>query len=129
MAPISVTLEREDPPVGIVTLEGEHDAYSAPRVENELALLLDEGLAVVVDLGHATFIDSQTLSVLLSGRHQAERAQLGFALVLPEGDYTQVHRILNMTGLGSWFATAPTLAQAIAVARDGRNAGERLRVA
>jgi anti-anti-sigma factor len=129
MAPISVTLERQDPPVGIVTLQGEHDAYSAPRVESELALLLDEGLRVVIDLTEATFIDSQSLSVLLSARHQAERAQLGFALALPDGTYTQVHRILDMTGLGAWFATAPTLAGAIDAARAGRNAGERLRVA
>jgi anti-anti-sigma factor len=80
-------------------------------------------------LTEATFIDSQTLSVLLSSRHQAERAELGFALALPEGNYTQVHRILNMTGLGSWFATAPSVAGALGTARAGRNAGERLRVA
>jgi anti-anti-sigma factor len=129
MAPISVTLDRQDPAVGLVTLTGEHDAYSARRIESELATLLDSGLRVVVDLTEATFIDSQTLSVLLSARHQAERAQLGFVLVLPERDFTQVHRILNMTGLGSWFATYPTLAAGIAASRAGRNAGERLRVA
>jgi anti-sigma B factor antagonist len=129
MAPISVTLDRQDPPVGIVTLEGEHDAYSAQRIESELALLLDSGVRIVVDLTDATFIDSQTLSVLLSGRHQAERAQLGFTLVLPEGDYSQVHRILNMTGLGSWFASSSMLDDAVDAARAGRNAGRRLRVA
>ena len=129
MPPISVTLDRQDPPVGIVTLEGEHDAYSAQRIESEIALLLDSGVHVVIDLTEATFVDAQTLSVLLSGRHQAERAQLGFGLVLPEADFTQVHRILNMTGLGSWFVTASTLTDAVGAARAGRNAGRRLRVA
>jgi len=129
MAPISVTLERQDPPVGIVTLVGEHDTYSARRIENELGVLLDSGIGIVVDLSEATFIDSQTLSVLLGARHQAELAQLGFTFVLPERDFTQVHRILNMTGLGSWFVRYGTLQEAVAGTRAGRNAGHPLSVA
>jgi hypothetical protein len=49
--------------------------------------------------------------------------------VIPDGTYTQVHRILNMTGLGSWFATATKLDGALDAARAGRNAGDHLRVA
>ena len=129
MAPISVTLERADPPTGVVTLIGEQDAYSAPRLENELALLLDEGLAVVVDLTDATFVDSQTLSMLLAARHRSRRDRVGFALVLPTEPYTQVHRILDITGLGTSFAVYSTLRAALAAARAGRNAGERARAA
>jgi anti-anti-sigma factor len=129
VAPISVSLERDDPPVGVVTLIGEHDAYSAERLENELAVLLASKLRVVVDLTEATFVDSQTLSVLLAARHDAEESSIGFVLVLPEGDYTQVHRLLEMTGLGPAFAIAPTLAQAILAARAGRAAGAHLKVA
>jgi anti-anti-sigma factor len=120
MAPISVTLAPRDPPAAVVALVGEHDAYSSGRLENELAVLLDEGQRVVVDLRDTTFVDSTTLSVLLSARHQAERASLGFVLVLPEGDYTQVHRILDLTGLGSGFAIYGTLDKALAAAREGR---------
>ena len=74
MTPIAVTIAQEDAPTGIVTLIGEHDAYSAARLENELSLLVDRGIRVVVDLSEATFVDSQTLSVLLSARHSAETA-------------------------------------------------------
>jgi anti-anti-sigma factor len=129
MAPISVTIERQDPPVGIVTLVGEHDAYSAERIANELELRVDSGLPAVIDLSEATFVDSQTLSVLLSGRHRADSAHLGFTLVLPETNFTQVHRILRMTGLGSWFATYGSLDEALAGARIGQTSGSRLRVA
>src|SRR5437773_11491549 len=129
MAPISVTIEREHPPVGIVMLAGEHDAYSAGRIANEIEVLLDSGMPVVIDLDEATFVDSQTLSVLLSARHRADVVQLGFTLVLPDGNYTQVHRILRMTGLGSWFATCPTHERAAAAARAGHSAGDRLKVA
>ncbi len=127
MAPISVTVQQRDPPVGVVTLVGEHDAFSATRLENELAVLLDDGTGVVVDLRDATFIDSQMLSVLLSARHQAENADLGFALVLPDETYTQVHRLLDLTGLGAAFATFPTLDEASASVRTGYTGAGRVR--
>jgi anti-anti-sigma factor len=129
MAPLSVTLDRDPRPVGIVTLVGEHDAYSAGRIENELAVLLESGHAIVIDLHDATFIDSQTLSVLLAARHQAEVAGLGFVLVLPPDEHTQVHRILDMTGLAAAFPIEPALEQGLAAARAGRAAAERIRAA
>ena len=119
MAPISVTLSRRDPPAAVVALVGEHDAYSSARLENEFAVLLDEGRRLVVDLRDTTFVDSTTLSVLLGARHGAEQASLGFALVLPEREYTQVHRILDLTGLVSAFATYYRLDDALAAVRAG----------
>ena len=104
MAPISVTLAHQDPPAAVVALVGEHDTYSSPRLENELLVLLDEGRRIVVDLRDTSFIDSTTLSVLLGARHQAEQSSLGFALVLPDRKYTQVHQIFELTRLGSAFA-------------------------
>ena len=129
MAPISVRIEREAPPVGIITLVGEHDAYSAGRIANEIDVLRESGMHVVVDLTEATFVDSQTLSALLSGRHQADSANLGFTLVLPDDTFTQVHRILRMTGLASWFATYPSPDDALDGARAGHTSGGRLKVA
>lgn len=124
MAPISVTLARRDPPAAVVALVGEHDAYSSPRLENELTVLLDERQHVVVDLRDASFIDSTTLSVLLAARHRAEESSLGFALVLRDRDYTQVHQILDLTGLGSAFAIFEQLEDALAAVRAGRVAQE-----
>jgi anti-sigma B factor antagonist len=120
MAPISVTLARRDPPAAVVALVGEHDAYSSQRLENELAVLLDEGQRIVVDLRDASFIDSTTLSALLSGRQRAERSGLGFALVLPEREYTQVHHILDLTGLGAGFTIFGTLDDALGTAQASR---------
>jgi anti-anti-sigma factor len=129
MAPLSVTLVPTDPGIGRVTLIGEHDAYSAAHLEDELAVLRDSGLGVVVDLSEATFVDSQTLSVLLSARHDAEDARLGFVLALPPQDYTQVHRILDMTGLQTAFAIEPDVESAVASARAGRSTAVHARVA
>ena len=120
MAPISVTLARRDPPAAVVALVGEHDAYSAERLESELTALLDEGQRIVVDLRDTTFIDSTTLSVLLGARLHAEQSSLGFALLLPDRHYTQVHRILELTGLGRTFAIFGKLDAALAAVRAGR---------
>ena len=129
MAPISVTLARRDPPVAVVALVGEHDAYSAGRLESELTALLSEGLRIVVDLRDTDFIDSTTLSVLLGSRTHAERSALGFALLLPDRDYTQVHQILDLTGLGRSFAVFGKLDAALAAVREGRVAGRPVRAA
>jgi anti-sigma B factor antagonist len=129
MAPVAVSLDNAEPKLAVVALIGEHDAYSAGRVENELGLLLDAGVHIVVDLSEATFVDSQTLSILLGSRHAAEERSLGFVLVLPPGDSTQVHRILEMTGLISAFVVEPTLERARAQTRERHAAPERLKVA
>jgi anti-sigma B factor antagonist len=123
MAPISVTLAPRDPPAAVVALVGEHDAYSSQRLENELAVLLDEGRRIVVDLRDTEFIDSTTLAALLGARKQAARASLGFTLVLPERDYTQVHQLLELTGLGPAFARFDTVDEGLAAARAGNNGG------
>lgn len=126
--PISVSLDRGDPPIAVVALSSEQDAYSAPRLEAELDELLNEAIAVAVDLTGTTFLDSQSLSSLLGARLRAERSALGFTLVLPPEPYTQVHRILGITGLIRTFAVYPDSAAALAAARAGHNTG-RVRAA
>jgi anti-sigma B factor antagonist len=120
MAPIAVTLAKRNPPAAVVALVGEHDAYSAGRLDNELAVLLDDGQRIVVDLRDASFIDSTTLGVLLGARERAESSALGFALVLPDQPYTQVHQILELTGLGRVFTIHAKLDEALAAVRAGR---------
>ena len=104
----------------MVALFGEHDVYSASRLENELAVLLDANQRVVIDLRDASFIDSTTLSVLLAARRRAEESSLGFALVLDDRHYTQVNQILELTGLGPTFAVCGELEDALDAVRAGR---------
>jgi anti-anti-sigma factor len=129
MAPISVTLARRDPPAAVVALVGEHDAYSAERLEGELSSLMDEGQRIVVDLRDTAFIDSTTLSVLLGARLNAEQSSLGFALLLPDRHYTQVHQILELTGLGPTFAIFGKLDAALRAVRAGRVADHPVQAA
>jgi len=94
------------------------------RLDCELAVLLDDGVNLVVDLSEATFLDYHALSVLLSARYRAEQEQLGFVLVLAESDGTQVHRTLEITGLESTFALCPTVGRALTASRAGRTGGQ-----
>ncbi len=121
--PIAVSMSPADPATCVVALSGEQDAYSAPRLETELYALLDEAIGVVVDLTRATFLDSQSLSILLRARHRAERGLLGFTVVLPREPYTQAHRILEITGLIRAFSVYPHSAAALTAARAGHNGG------
>jgi len=129
MAPISVTLAPRDPPAAVVALVGEHDAYSAGRLEGELAVLLDEGRSIVVDLRDTEFVDSTTLAAMLGARRDAEGLGLGFTLVLPRRDYTQVTRLLDLKGLASTFAICDTLDDGLNSARAGRTEGGSVRSA
>src|ERR671936_1745680 len=120
-SPISVTLAPRDPPAAVVALAGEHDTYSLPRLENEFTVLLEESRSVVIDLRDTEFIDSTCLSALLGARHRDEEAGLGFTLVLPNRTYTQVHQLLDLTGLDSAFAIFPTLDEGLTAARAGQS--------
>ena len=108
---------------------GEHDTYSAARLEAELGVLLDEGRRIVIDLRDADFIDSTTLGTLLAARREADQAGLGFTIVLPQRRYTQVNKLLDLTGLASSFALYEKLDDALAAARDGKTKGSSVRSA
>ena len=52
----------------VIELGGEVDLYTAPEFKERMVQVIEDGKKhVVVDLSKATFIDSTTLGVLLSG--------------------------------------------------------------
>jgi len=69
------------------------------------------------------------LSVLVGARLRAEKSSLGFALLLPDRRYTQVHQILDLTGLATTFAIFEQLDAALAAVRAGRVADHPVRAA
>jgi anti-sigma B factor antagonist len=93
-----LALERNDPGVAVLTISGEHDLSTAPNLRRRLDGLLEEGVATVLDLSSATFIDSSILSVILDGRRRAAEAKVGFAVTRPNSS-DAVDRVLEVTGL------------------------------
>jgi anti-sigma B factor antagonist len=99
------------PDSALVALTGEHDLYSA----NKLQRTLDEALAVydhlIVDLYAAAFIDSSIVAVLIQTKKNATQLGRKFNVVL--GTAPVVERILFLTGVVPFLNVVPTVEQAV----------------
>jgi anti-sigma B factor antagonist len=85
--------------VVVVSIEGEHDIYTAPMLRERLDEALGRSRGIVVDLERATFVDSSVLGALLDARRRALDEGKGFVVSLGEHVEPGVRRILDITGL------------------------------
>jgi anti-anti-sigma factor len=90
----------------VVELRGEHEAYTASKLERELGDLLDGGFGVVVDLRNASFIDSRTAGVLLAAHRWAEAKGTKFQVLLGDETGWAVRQLFDITGLRSVLEVA-----------------------
>jgi anti-sigma B factor antagonist len=100
----------------IVTVAGEADIVTAPRLRERLAALAGAGRPVIADLGQVSFIDAAGLRVLATAARQA--AGSGGSLHVVSDRY-QVLRIFALTGLDRQIPLARTRAEALAAPRAG----------
>jgi len=86
----------------IVTICGEIDLYTAPRLHSELAGLLAEGMParVIIDMSGVEFCDSTGMNVLLSCLRRARERGGELEIAAPK---PAVRKILQVTGLDSVF--------------------------
>jgi anti-sigma B factor antagonist len=101
----------------VVELRGEHDLYGSLSLRRKLDALLSEGLAVIVDLRAATFLDSATIGVLLLAHREAALRGQRFVLVLDGATEWPLRTILEVTGLIDVFAIAGTVEEALSSPR------------
>ncbi len=91
--------------VFVVSLAGEHDLYTAPKVQEELRSAIASGArTIVVDLTETTFLDSTMLHVLLSARNEHWD---GGRFLLVTDDAT-VKRVFEVTGIDRFFDFYPS---------------------
>ncbi len=102
----------------IVTVSGEIDLYTAPRLQGELTAVLAGGrpVRVVVDMSGVEFCDSTGMNVLLAAMKRAREHGGGLDLASPR---PAVRKILQVTGLDSVF----TIVDATAAAGEGAATG------
>ena len=94
--------------VQIVSLGGDVDAHTAPRLDEELAGAIESGARrVVVDLAGASFVDSAGVDVLL-----LDNRRLEWRLVLVSDD-PRILRVFELTGLERRFTIERSLTEAI----------------
>ena len=96
----------------VLTLAGEIDVATAPRLRDRLVQLITEGPPrVVVDMTGLTFIDSMGLGALVSGMKRA-RAHDGDLRLVGPSDH--VAKVLSITRLDQAFLVAPSVDDALA---------------
>ena len=102
----SVSSERTGAGLGIVSLSGEVDIYTAPQFKECMLELIDTGVErLVVDMSGVTFIDSTALGVLIGGVRRVLTAGGAMALVVTN---RAVERVLSITGLDRVFTIHAT---------------------
>jgi anti-sigma B factor antagonist len=87
----------------VVSVHGEIDLYTAPRLRAELDRVLagTGGLRLIVDLSGVEFCDSTGVNVLLAGYRRARETGGDLALAGPR---PPMRKILQVTGLESVFS-------------------------
>lgn len=101
----------EESGVGIITLEGEVDVYTAPKLKSRLIDMVDEGkYNIIVDLQKVEFMDSSGLGVLVGGLKRVKSHQGSITLVCTQENILKIFRI---TGLVKVFPIYPTVTEAV----------------
>jgi anti-sigma B factor antagonist len=85
-----------------MSLGGEIDLYTAPRLHSELVAILsgDEPVQVVVDMSGIEFCDSTGMNVLLAAHRRAREQGGDLELAAPR---PAIRKVLQVTGLESVF--------------------------
>lgn len=94
----------ENEPQGhtVVKLCGELDIANAPRLREQLLILLDRQLprGLILDLSELEFMDSSGTAVLVNTERRARMLGCAFALAAPQA---VVSRVLRISGLDQHF--------------------------
>jgi anti-sigma B factor antagonist len=100
------------PDAALVVLGGEHDLFSADRLQQTFDDALAGSDHLIVDLSGAEFIDSTIVGVLVLTKKKADERDRKFTVVL--GTAPVVERILDVTGVLVLFDVVPTVERALA---------------
>jgi anti-sigma B factor antagonist len=85
----------------VISVTGEIDLYTAPKLQSELMAALAAGPAkVILDMSSVEFCDSTGINVLLTV-HRAAHARA--AELLLAGPGSAVRKVLQVTGLETFF--------------------------
>jgi anti-sigma B factor antagonist len=96
----------------VIAIAGEVDLYVAPELKQQLLEVIERGATrVVVDLTDATFVDSTTLGVLISGVRRLRANDGRLSVVISDKN---VLRTFELSGLDRVFEIFATREQAVA---------------
>jgi anti-sigma B factor antagonist len=102
-----------DAGTSMISVEGELDLSTAPRLKWMLLDALETGDRIVLDLSLTTFMDSTALGVLVGAKRKLDDDSR-LAIVCAR---TNVLKIFEFAGIDGAFAIFPTLEEALASMR------------
>jgi len=96
----------------VVEVAGEIDVYTAPKLREQLAELVDAGRHdIVVDMQRVEFLDSTGLGVLVGGLKRIRQHDGSMNLVCTQ---ERILKIFRITGLTKVFPIHESVAAAVA---------------
>lgn len=117
----SFQIQPEDvgPGVRILAFHGEADRFGTEAASAAVQEARDDGRGVIVDLNHASYLDSSMLAALVAASDQGRRTALPLVIVC---ETPRLRRSLELKGLQSVLALASSREHALELidaARDG----------
>jgi len=101
-------------PASVLTLRGEIDVYTAPRLRQTIVDLVDGGASkIVVDMEKVDFLDSTGLGVLVEGLKRAKSRDGTLSIVVTQD---KILKIFDITGLNKAFPIHRSVDDAVAAA-------------
>jgi anti-sigma B factor antagonist len=96
----------------VLSLRGEIDVYTAPRLRQALIdLIAQDATNIVVDMGSVDFLDSTGLGVLVGGLKRVKAKEGSLKLVVTQD---KISKIFEITGLTKVFPIFGTVDEAVA---------------
>ena len=96
----------------VVTLRGEIDVYTAPRLRQALIDLVEGGATqIVVDMSAVDFLDSTGLGVLVGGLKRVRMKEGSLSIVTSQD---KILKIFDITGLNKVFSIHGSVDEAAA---------------
>lgn len=109
-APFRLEAEN-DAALNTVSVFGELDQATAPKLRSALTEAFGGGTAVLVDLSDCDFIDSTGLSLLVEAKRKLADDERRFGVCCPDDD---VRRLLALTGIDEAVGLFDTRDEAVA---------------
>ncbi len=94
----------------VISVHGEVDLHTAPKVQYAVERGSNGVGAVVVDMSDIAFMDSTALSTFMRLRDALKERNITLRLASPSG---AVERIFSVTGVGDYFDIFPSREAAI----------------
>ncbi len=105
-----VSIDEHAEAYSIITVRGEVDLHTAPKVEYAIGRAARSNGAVVLDMSGVAFMDSTALSALVRSKDSLQEQGTSLRLAAPS---QAVERIFSVTGFQDYFEIFPSREAAI----------------